>query len=357
MRRLLESTITTAESLGDGSQNWNGMRVVAIDKVSLKLPDYPQLCKKFGYHKGNHNLGSIGVEMAVLFATGLRIPVAYKIGKVYTSDETLFSGLTDKVMKNDLVLIDNGFYSVDIFSEITDAGASFVCPANKCATPVMVKKIADGDYISTIRRAAKDGKPEKVITVRVIFAHRDGFKRRRIVTSLLDPIKYPKEQIVEVYHERWHIETFYRDFKVTMAGNSWHCQTPENFERELCAKLMVACLIRIAGWRAASKRGVKPGVISFSKALTRTRIFFRTISGSRDPVDFSDAYQELVDGCAKGLVNSKPGRSFSRDRQEYRKKSRGLVKKRRGRPRKHVYVPEIKPETDTRMKGTVVLIG
>jgi hypothetical protein len=32
------------------------------------------------------------------------------------------------------------------------------------------------------------------------------------------------------------------------------------------------------------------------------------------------------------IVKSKPGRSFTRDKQEYRAKTRGLKKKRRGRP-------------------------
>lgn len=84
------------------------------------------------------------------------------------------------------------------------------------------------------------------MTVRVLYAYRPGFRRRRLVTSLLDPINYPAEAIAKLYHMRWTNETFYNEFKNTMQGNKWHCQTPHTFELELVIKMILACLIRLA---------------------------------------------------------------------------------------------------------------
>ncbi|MBM9515363.1 transposase, partial [Desulfogranum marinum] len=37
-----------------------------------------------------------------------------------------------------------------------------------------------------------------------------------IITTLLDPIKYPSEEIAELYLKRWDVELFFRDIKTTM---------------------------------------------------------------------------------------------------------------------------------------------
>jgi hypothetical protein len=67
----------------------------------------------------------------------------------------------------------------------------------------------------------------------VLFVYRKGFRRRRLVTSLLDPILFPASELANIYHMRWDIETFYRDFKHTMRTTSWHCATPTTFHQEL----------------------------------------------------------------------------------------------------------------------------
>jgi hypothetical protein len=44
--------------------------------------------------------------------------------------------------------------------------------------------------------------------------------RRRLVTSLLDPILFPASELARIYHMRWDIETFYRDYKHTLGATS-----------------------------------------------------------------------------------------------------------------------------------------
>jgi hypothetical protein len=46
---------------------------------------------------------------------------------------------------------------------------------------------------------------------------------------------------------------------------------------------------------------------------------------------YAVVWEKYVHGCSRHRVQIKPDRQFSRDRQEYRKKSRGLQNKRKGR--------------------------
>jgi IS4 transposase len=92
----------------------------------------------------------------------------------------------------------------------------------------------------------KDSCTRTTLTVRVVFVHRDGFRQRRLVTSLLNPILFSASDLARLYRVRWDIETFYLDFKQTLSASSWHCQTPRSFHREIPAHMIALCLIRIS---------------------------------------------------------------------------------------------------------------
>jgi hypothetical protein len=155
----------------------------------------------------------------------------------------------------------------------------------------------------------------------VLFVYRKGFRRRRLVTSLLDPIVFPASELANLYHMRWDIETFYRDFKYTMKATCWHCRTPTTFHQELLVHMIVVCLIRIAMVEASQLAKVPVGQLSFARALTETRLFFQLLLSAGQPNRWSSIWSAFVTCCAKYLVKIKPNRQFPRDRQQYQKKA------------------------------------
>jgi hypothetical protein len=133
------------------------------------------------------------------------------------------------------------------------------------------------------------------------------------------------------YQMRWDIETFYRHFKHVLHATNWHCASPASFQKELLMHMITFCLIRIAMLGASRKANTTTARLSFSRALTETRIFFRVLIASVDARSYNAAWDKFVLQCSLHLVPVKPNRHFSWDRQEYRKKSRGLLPKRKGR--------------------------
>ena len=280
------------------------------------------------------------MECCCLFSVGFRAPIAYAFGKANLSDHKLIRKLIKFLKKGDLLLIDGGFYSFRLFKALAPI-CPFVIPMDKSGSPRVIKILAKGDYLCEIT----DSKTKQTMTVRVIYAYRPGFRRRRLVTSLLDPVYYPAEAIANLYHMRWTIETFYNDFKNTMQGNKWHCQTPHTFELELVIKMILACLIRLAMTEAAKAKGLAPGALSLCRALTETRVFLKKLTSQICKIDWIWAYRSYIRQCAQYLIKVKPGRSFPRDKQVYRKKGRGLLRKPVGRPRSAV-TPSLPPEDE-----------
>ena len=104
--------------------------------------------------------------------------------------------------------------------------------------------------------------------------------------------------------------------------------------------MIVITLIRIIMQNTAQNLKKKVWEISFAKSLIEVRSFFKRIllPGRKT---FSEISQAVLDECAKYLVDIRIGRSFPRNKNEYRRIARGK-NKRQGRNTKRMCNPLLK---------------
>ena len=296
------------------------------------------------------------MELCCLFDLVSRAPLRFVFDKVCTSEHKLILKLIRALKKGDLLLIDSGFYYCATFIKILARKAHFLIPAKANNRPKVLRTLGQSDYLCQI----KDSNDQSTLIVRVLYVYRKGFRRRRLVTSLLNPIMYPASELANLYHLRWDIETFYRDFKHTMKAICWHCRSPITFQQELLMHMIVVCLIRFAMLEASQLTKVPVGQLSFARALTETRLFLQLILSANQSNCWTSIWTAFVKCCAQYLVKIKPNRHFPRDRQQYRKKSRGLERKRPGRkPKATNAAPSLlsRPETLKNRRGGVYLLS
>ena len=334
---------------------WHGLRLLAADKTTLVLPESRSLWKAFGGHRGQQGLGPIAVEFCCLFDLISRAPLRFVYGKSSTSEHKLIPKLIQSLKKGDLLLLDAGFYYCATFVRILARKAHFIIPAKSTNRPKALSILGPGDYLCQII----DSHTRETLTVRVVFVYRNGFRRRRLVTSLLDPVLYPASELAQLYHMRWDIETFYRDFKRTLRATSWHCQTPTTFHQEILVHMIALCLIRTAMLGASRLKKAPISTFSFTRALTETRLFLSCLVSGAVGLLWSLVWEQYVCSCARHRVKFKPDRQFSRNKQEYRRKSRGLIVKRAGRkPKPRPAKPQLQePEILKDRKGRVFLLS
>jgi hypothetical protein len=113
--------------------------------------------------------------------------------------------------------------------------------------------------------------PEEV-TVRELRYRLPAQRGRRtrevtVATTLLDPTKYPKEKVAELYGVRWSVETHFGELKTTLRMRRVKSQTPDGVKKELAAYCLAYNLVRGVMLRAAARQGVTPDRISFMDAL------------------------------------------------------------------------------------------
>lgn len=96
-------------------------------------------------------------------------------------------------------------------------------------------------------------------------------RRTRVVTiatTLLDPMRYPKRRIAELYGLRWEVETNFRHLKITMGMDRLKCKSVQGVLKELMIFVLVYNLVRAAMALAAMRQGVNdPNRISFIDTL------------------------------------------------------------------------------------------
>lgn len=95
----------------------------------------------------------------------------------------------------------------------------------------------------------------------------------RLITTLLDPVRYPAAELAELYHQRWEIETAYYGLKVTLRGADrvLRSRHVEGVEQEIYALLTVFQVTRTAITDTAQGAGLDPDLLSFTIALRTAR--------------------------------------------------------------------------------------
>jgi len=88
-----------------------------------------------------------------------------------------------------------------------------------------------------------------------------------LVTTLLDPVRYPATELAQLYLSRWQIEVNFRHLKTTMGLEVLHCKRVAGVLKELYVFAIAYNLIRLVMLEASRRQHVPLDRISFIDAL------------------------------------------------------------------------------------------
>ncbi len=87
-----------------------------------------------------------------------------------------------------------------------------------------------------------------------------------LVTTLIDPVKYPVEELLELRLRRWDVETKIACLKTTMKMDVLHCKTEAGVRKELSVFALVYNFVTRVMLEAARRQEVPVSRISFADA-------------------------------------------------------------------------------------------
>ncbi|MGI9471233.1 MAG: transposase, partial [Rubripirellula sp.] len=168
-------------------------------------------------------------------------------------------------------------------------------------------------FIRGAGRAAQLAMP-RLITVREarVRINQPGFRTRTmvIVTTLLDPSEYSKEDLADLYRARWNNELDLRSIKSVMQMECLRCKTPELVRKEIWTHALAYNLIRTIMAQAASRHAIQPRSISFKGALQTLEAFQPMIAmrGHHHSATRRMFYEQLLAAVAAHRVADRPDR-------------------------------------------------
>lgn len=262
--------------------SYQGLRVWGMDGTTLRVQDSEENFKHFGKPGGRSGQSDAGypqMRMVALMQLSSRMLSGARAGRYCVSEISLARELVDTITAQSLTLLDRHFDSYELFHtlHVPEQDKHVLIRIKKSRALYQVRELADGSALAEIRpnRQLKTKHPElpASLPVRVIEYQLKGHERVRLVTSLLDPARYPAQELAELYHTRWELEVGFDELKTHMLERK-ECLRSKKVEgvyQELWAQLLVYNLVRLEMARAAQEQGLPASRISFRTSLLLIR--------------------------------------------------------------------------------------
>jgi Transposase DDE domain len=325
LRRLTYQVGTQLEDQAPSSWRWRRRRALLVDGTTVPLPDTPENQRAYPQSRAQRpGMGFPTIRLVVLltFATATLIGAAWGRwrGKE-TGESALFRQLFDQLRAGDVVVADRYYCSYFLIALLQALGVDVAFRLHHLRHYDFRRgrRLGRADHVVEWQRpqrptwmseATYAAMPE-TLTVRELRFHIDepGYRTQEIVmaTTLLDDSAYSKDDIADLYGQRWQAELDLRSIKQTLGMEMLTCKTPEMVHKEIWAHLLGYNLVRKVAAQAAWERGLSPRQISFAGTVQTLEAFAGALIASAT-AQRASLYHALFVAIATHRVGNRPDR-------------------------------------------------
>lgn len=305
---------------------WRGLRVKVVDGTSTTLPDTVKNQRAYPQPGGQKpGCGFPLLKLVGVFSLATGVLLDYAKGNKHQHELNLLQRLMDQFQAGDLVLADRGFNSYTLLALLRLRGAHglFRLHQRRPADLRQGKRLGKNDRLMTWRKPWLWQRPRYLskaiwrripaeLSVRVVrfsLAVR-GFRAQSVtlVTTLLDPVAYPAEELARLYARRWQIELWFRDLKTSMGMEALRCKSPQMAHKELEMFFIAYNLIRVVMAQASAVYDVAMERLSFKGSVDALRQFSIAMARARSRKKQKQLASDLLEIIARDRVPERPGR-------------------------------------------------
>ena len=279
LRQLHDEVVQPIAGPASRGAWYGGRRLVSLDGSVLDLADEPGNWQAFGPPGASRGASAYPqLRFVSLLENGTCVLFGSRMGPCAESEIALARQLLPALQKDMLCLADRNFFSYPLWKQARGTGADLLWRVKKNLRLPLERLLADGSYLSRIYSCERDRRRQtNGIEVRVIEYRLEGVEDAeplyRLLTSLLDPVQAPAQQLAALYHERWEIETAFDELKTHLRGSKivLRSKTPELVRQEFWGLLLAHFAIRDLMQEAADKGHKDPGQLSCAHAVRLVR--------------------------------------------------------------------------------------
>jgi hypothetical protein len=303
-----------------------GRAMRVVDGSGARLADTPGLRSAFPPSSSlTPGTGFPYLRVVALFSLLSGALLAQVTGSLQVSELRLWLQLLPHLQPGDILLGDRAFAQYVVIALLQGAGVDFLGAVATRRRNIdfrrASRRLAKDDALFVWRRGAQSALLDLAqwkelpaeITVRVLRVHleRRGFRSESyvLVTTLVDPVRYPAAEIISAYLRRWRMEMCLDDLKTTLGMEQLRCRNEQMVQKELLVFLTAYNLTRWLLAQAATHAHVDLDRLSFKGALDGFRQWSQAMAqhhGSR--VRKKQLWFGLLRAIAADLLPLRPGR-------------------------------------------------
>jgi Transposase DDE domain len=343
--RLVRETAEKVEAGASDEWLWKGRRVSLVDGSTSSMPDTPR--NQQAFPQANTQGVGLGFPLVryvaiIALATGVVRDLAkgpYQ-GKE-TGETALLRTLLDRLLPREILLGDRYFASFFLLAELMrrDIDGLFRMHQRRKFDFRRGRALGVEDHVVTWTKPARpDWMDEETyaqvpseITVRELRfkVEQPGFRVNDVVlvTTMLDAVEYTKEELADLFLQRWNIELDLRSIKDVLQMDVLRCKSPEMVEKEIWMHVLAYNLIRGVMAQAAEAHNKRPRLLSFKGTLQTITAFQEAIRRAA-PKDREFLLQAMLRAIAQHEVGDRPGRFEPRANKRRPKAQRYLMEPR-----------------------------
>lgn len=309
----------------------NNRRVVVVDGTGISMPD--TLANQAAWPQPSSQKPGCGFPSARIcacFSLESGALLSYAIGNKKNHELPLFRQQWKTFKQGDIFLGDKGFCSYYDIANLQKKGVDSVVTLARRApvsTDNSIKILGPDDLLIAWERPKYNvnlsytldqwaNLPEELILRQIkVTVKYPGFRAQtfHIVTTLLDAVQYPAEELAELYFKRWDVELFFRDIKTTMGLDILRCKTPEMIQKEIIMYFIAYNCVRRLMYEAAEEADLEVRVVSFKGSLQALRNWEPHLNQAK--VSVAERFRlinDLYDAMTNTPIRQRPGRSEPR---------------------------------------------
>ena len=322
--RLQRLRVTLAAAAEKSAQRWHGLRPQVIDSTTISLPDtqanqraYPQSASQ------KPGCGFPLMKLVGVFSLATGGLLQYAKGNKHQSELRLLKSLLSQFKPFDLAVADRGFCSYVLLALLLDRGVASLMRLHHSRLSDLRKgkRLGKNDRLFTWYRPNqrppwlppsgwKKIPPQLTLRVLRVALPSPGYRTQSVtlVTTLLDPQRYPAQEIAGLYLRRWKIELWFRDLKTSMGMEVLRCQRPQMLHKELEMFLIAYNFVRCLMVQAGTTNFVALDRLSFKGTVDSLRQFSWAIAQAGSKKKRNQLIVQLLEIIARDQVPERPDR-------------------------------------------------
>jgi hypothetical protein len=351
--KALGATAEHADRLSPSLALLGGRPTKVADGSALTMADTPRNRAAYPPNECGRTPGFPQLRFVALFSWLSGAILAVAQGTLNTSEVALLHSLAAQLSRGDILLGDRGFGSFPVMAWLQNLGVDFLGRTTRRVDGRRrFQRLGRNDWLLHWSRNSSCLSPwltelERLalpaqMVVRAVrgSCYQKGFRVRQVtvITTLLDPERYPAEEILRAYLRRWRLEMCLDDLKTTLQMDFMRARSPEMVQKEMYTRLIAHNLLRCLMAQAANRHQVPLERLSFKGSLDALRHFAQAMARARSKAKRQRLWDSLLETLSRDLVPERPGRR--EPRAVKRKKTKyprleGLRRSFRERPKRN----------------------